>query len=328
MTAVADTPLICAIDQTSHASREELHAHLRRLKVKQETYYTDFAPVYDRGSGKPIPFKAPVADYLKREFISKTTLKQWLKANPEEGREWAMNWLTARKAEKQLTYSPCQVELRSLLCPSIAFYEEQFEGGWPAVAEWAGLSMARWGGQLDTTAALSGPVIIDSREQQPLGLPCPHEKGTLRTADYGLVGGEVFIERKSLSDFISTISDRRVSRQQGDDSNLARFTRELERAAEAGIYIVLLVEQSLSDCLAYDSLPYLRRALAHVKVNPQHIFHNLRELLHQFPHSFQPLFVNGRTEAANAVARLLAANNGIQHVDLQWLYDSKRLALN
>jgi hypothetical protein len=294
--------------------------------VTQERYYTDFAPRLDRCTGEPIPFKAPAAEYLTREFVSKVTLKKWLREKPEEGREWALDWIAKRVAEKGLKYAPGHVELRSLACPSIDYFEQQFDGGWVGVCAWAGLE-TRFDGSLPVSNELPCPVVIDTREQDPLNLSVPSMRGTLRSADYGLEAThdqQVYIERKSLADMIGTLSSRET---RPGDSNLARFTRELERATEMGAYVVMLVEQKLSDCLAYDSIPYLKRQFSQVRVNPAHVFHNLRDLFHQFPHTFQALFVDGRKEAANAVVRVLAAGDAVKHVDLQLEYDNKRLVL-
>lgn len=324
----AASQLTCAVDQTAHATLEDLHKHLKRLKVKQEVYYTDHAPIRDLHTGEAIPFKAPAADYLKRQFLSRTTLKGWLKANPEAGRDWALDWLAARVADKGLTAAPCQVELRSIPspCPDIRYYEDAFDGGWATASQWAGL-VPRFplGGALAAAATLPCPVVIDTREQDPLDLPCESVRGTLKTADYGLPAAHdkgIYIERKSLSDFIGSISSRET---RPGDSNLARFTRELERAEEIGAYVVMLVEAKLSDCLAFNQIPYLKRQFSHVKVTPDHLFHNLRDLLQRFPTTFQTLFVDGRPAAAATVVRLLAAGDSVKTVDLQLLLDTKEL---
>lgn len=324
---VTTAPITCAIDGTTHATLEALHKHLQFVvKVKQADYYGQHAPVRDRHTGEPIPFRAPVADYLKREFLSRMTLKAWLKANPEAGRDWALDWLAARVADKGLTTAPCQVELRSIPSPApdIRYYEAAFDGGWASVCAWAGLT-PRFGGTLPAAAPLPGPVVIDTREQQLLKLPVPFVRGTLRSADYGLTpehDQQVYVERKSMVDLISTLSDRET---RPGDSNLARFTRELERVTEMGAYVVLLVEAPLSDCMAYDTIPHLKRQTAKVRISPAHVFHNLRDLCQRFPTTFQPLFVADRTEAANAVVRILAAGEAVRHVDLQLEADSKRL---
>lgn len=321
--------LTCAIDGTVHQSLEMLHRHLQfRLKVKQEVYYTDHAPRRDRQTGEVIPFKGPVSDYLRREFLSRATLAAWLKAHPEEGQTWALDWLAARVAEKGLTVAPGQVELRSIPspCPDVRYYEDTFDGGYASVAAWAGVA-PRFGGQMPPATGLPCPVVIDTREQRPLDLPCPSTRGTLRSADYGLPASHdqgIYVERKSLTDMVGTLSDRET---RPGDSNLARFTRELERVTEIGAYVVMLVECSLPDALAYHTVPHLKLQMSKVRVSPEHVFHNLRNLCQQFPQTFQPLFVASRAAAAKAVIRLLAAGEAVRHVDLQLDYDRRNSVL-
>lgn len=319
----------CSIDGSTHASLEDLHRHLQfKLKVRQEVYYTEHAPRRDRHTGEPIPFKAPATDYLRREFLSRDTLAAWLKAHPEEGQTWALDWLAARVAEKGLTVAPGQVELRSIPspCPDVRYFEDTFDGGYASVAAWAGVA-PRFGGQLPPPKALSCPVVIDTREQQPLDLPCESIRGTLRSADYGLPATHdqgIYIERKSLTDMVGTLSSRET---RPGDSNLARFTRELERVTEIGAYVVMLVECPLHEALAYNSIPHLKLKMSKVKVSPEHVFHNLRNLCQQFPHSFQPLFVRSRADAAKMIVRLLAAGEPVKSVDLQAWHDRRQSIL-
>jgi ERCC4-type nuclease len=63
-------------------------------------------------------------------------------------------------------------------------------------------------------------VLVDTREQDPLPLTGPWERGTLTTGDYSYRGGECLfcIERKSLADLVGSLTTER-----------ARFTRECER---------------------------------------------------------------------------------------------------
>ena len=316
-------PVTCLIDGSEHQDLEGLHKYLRKLKVTQDVYYTQYAPVRDKGTGEVIPFKVPATDYLKREFLNKNGLKKWLKTNPEEGRKWAVDWLKNRKSEKSLVHPPTQVELRSLLCPSLAYYEESFPEGYQKLCESIGYTPI-FGGSLES-GKLPGPVVTDTREQKPLELDCPTVSERLVCGDYGLTPVHdkgIYIERKNLSDFLGTLSDRET---RAGDSNLSRFIRELERAQETGAYIVMLVEQPLSDALAYNSIPYLKRQFGHIRVSPEHIFHNLRDLLHRFPTCFQALFVKNREEAAEAVTKLLSAGDSVKTVDLQGEYDMKRL---
>jgi hypothetical protein len=308
--------IVCQLDQTEHESLEALHKHLQfKLKVKQETYYTQF-PRLDLCTGEPIPFKLPAERYLRTEFRNKNNLKRYLKEKPVEGKAWAVNWLARRKADKGLVYPPSQVELRSLMCPSALYYDHV--GGYGTICGQLGYTI-RYDGTLPTAGPTDFTVIVDTREQDPLRLSVPITRAKLTCGDYGLTPERdkgVYIERKSLPDFVGTLSDRG-----GANSNLARFTRELERVVETNGYLIMLVESSLTDALSFSYLPHM----SHCRVKEEHIFKNLRDLLVRFPLHFQALFVAGRTEAKAAVPRLLQAGEAVKRTDLQLAYEKGEL---
>ncbi len=316
----------CAIDSTDHDSLEALHAHLRKLKVTQERYYTEFAPKRDRCTGDIIPFKAPASRYLQSEFLNKANLRAWFRKEPEAARVWAIDFLRKRKEEKHLTCAPCQVELRSLLSPT-RFYYDSLPGGYAKVAADLGLDFWQLG-QTPAVSPLSAPILVDNREQRPLFNP-DKESGcqwsTLVYGDYGLpsmYNQGLYIERKSLSDFIGTFSSRET---RAGDSNIDRFARELERARETGDYLVMVVEQSLDDCLIFHAIPHLAHQFSRVRVTPDHLFRNLRELLHEYSRTFQVVFVDNRTQAKAAVLQLLSwGPTVVKLLDLQYEYEAKR----
>ncbi len=308
----------CVIDNTEHPSLEALHKHLRKLKMKQEVYYRDHAPRRDLATNEIIPFKAPTSRYLETEFIDKNHLKLYLKTYPEAGRKWAIDWLAKRKAEKALTYPPLQAELRSLFCPTVPYYDHV--GGYTSICRELGFQI-RFEGIVPAVAPLDCPVIVDTREQNELKLKVPTIAGKVHCGDYALPADKdqgIYIERKSLQDFVGTLSDRKTRL---GDSNLARFTRELERAQETGAYLILLVEADINQALSYSYLPHMK----HVKVQPEHIWKNLRDLFYRFP-DFQALFVSGRVEAAKAVPALLSMGAAVKTFDLQASYESGELA--
>ncbi len=306
----ANLPVVCLADNSQHADLKALHKHLQfKLKMRQEIYYTQFAPRRDRQSGEIIPYKAPAERYLRQEFAGKLSLRKWLKEKPEEGRHWAIEFLRQRKQEKQLVHPPTQVELRTLLCPSIPYYDHV--GGYAAICRELGYTI-RFDGGVPPPAPLEGPIVIDTREQNPLKIKHPTMVGTLKCGDYGLPperDAGIYIERKSLADFVSTLSDRKT--RGGTDSSVERFGRELERAEEVGAYIVMLVESDINQAQGFNHLPHI-----HSKMSPDHVFKNLRDILHRF-HAFQALFVAGRVEAAAAVVRLLQMGDAVKHIDLQ-----------
>jgi len=316
----------CLVDNTVHESVEAMHKHLQfKLRLKQADYYQRYHPRVDRLTGQPLPFKS-VEQYLASEFLSKDTLRRWIAANPEEGKQWAIDWLRRRKIDKALRFPPTQVELRSLLCPSIHYYQHM--GDYGAICRELGYE-TRFDGDVTKLAAALWPsgakVLVDTREQAPLKLNVPIEAATLSYGDYALDAAhsqDIHIERKSISDFAGTLSDRQIARQREVDSNLERFTRELERAQEAGIYLIMLVEDTIDHALELgtESSHLPKRG----SMTGAHLFHNLRDLLHRFD-NFQALFVDGRKQAAAAVVKLLALGTLVKRIDLQWAHEAGKL---
>lgn len=312
-------PTFCLADNTKHESLEALLKHLRKLKITQELYYTDHAPQQDLCTGEVIPFKAPASRYVKTEFAHKNNLKRWVKEKPEEAKKWAVQWLKNRRLEKGLIYPPTQTELRSLMCPTIPFYDHI--GGYNRICAELGY-VIRFGDAVPSPIPLKCPVIVDTREQKPLKLKVEHVAGTIKCGDYGLPAGfdyGIYIERKSLSDFSGTLSGR-FTNPEKTDSNLLRFTRELERAKETDSYIVMLVEVNINDAfgIGFNGAPN------YGSMNPDHLFHNLRDLLSKFD-NFQALFVSGRKEAVNAVPQLLSMGEKVKTFDLQLAYETGKL---
>lgn len=85
-------------------------------------------------------------------------------------------------------------------------------------------------------------IVIDTREQRPWAFPAHLAKvsvGTLRTGDYALAFDNRFaIERKSLDDFLGTIS-----------SGWERFLREIGRMEGAGFVArIVIVEADYESC--------------------------------------------------------------------------------
>jgi len=83
-------------------------------------------------------------------------------------------------------------------------------------------------------------ITIDTREQTPFHFDPEVAKtriGTVRTGDYACTGDAGFaVERKSLDDFLGTIS-----------SDWERFQREIFRARSAGFHLPIVVEGNLDD---------------------------------------------------------------------------------
>jgi hypothetical protein len=308
--------VICLIDNSEFDSVEHLHLYLRKLKVKQSDYYTKYIKRTDLLTGEPIPFKNP-EQYINSDFANKNNLKKYVKENPERGKEWAINFLRKRKIEKGLKFAPTQVELRSLQCPSIPYYDSI--GGYNKICKELGFKIRFKSTKLEfIPLPTDAKIIIDSREQKPLRFSRATETATVKEGDYALTepyDKQVYIERKALLDFIGTLS-----------KDLGRFHRELQRAKKKKSYIVMVVENDINDAMGFEDLTGIP-GIKYVKTNSAHIFKNLRDTLVKFT-NFQVLFVSGRKEASNAVIKIFELGESVKDIDLELQYELGNLKLD
>lgn len=301
-------PIKCLIDDTGYKTVEHLHLYLRKLKIKQEEYYTKYYQKRDKFTNELIPYKN-YEQYFNTDFINKNNLKKYIKQCPEEGKKWAIDFLKKRKEDKNLIYPPTQVELRSLMCPTIHYYESV--GGYTKICEELGYKIRYTNPELKFNKLSDKCTIIcDSREQKPFNLEGKKKKvKALKFGDYALSGKfnqNIYIERKGPSDFVGTLS-----------KGFIRFEKEIIRAKEKNSYIIVLVESSIGEMLGFNYLPQFKW----VKTNPSHIFKNVRDLLHKYD-NLQFLFVDSKKEASLMLIKLFELGEQVKNCDLQFLYEA------
>ena len=68
----------------------------------------------------------------------------------------------------------------------------------------------------------------------------------------------------------------------------------------------------------------LKRTYKKIRTNPQHIFHNIRTIIQEYP-NVQFLFVKGREESVRVMKRIFFSDCKYKDVDLQYAYDLKLL---
>lgn len=289
-----------------------LHLHIKEHKLNPEKYYTKYYPRRDLFTQQPLLFKSRDS-YLTNDFITRTNLKKWLTAREEMDsdlvKDYCRNWLLNRKFLKSLVYTPTSVELKTMIAPTIEYYNELF-GDYYSLCIELGFKN-KFGAikdnlELFKTENKEFQVICDTREQRPLNITNSKREG-LNFGDYATdetVSGKTRIERKSLVDAISTLG-------QGYD----RFQREIERAQVAGYNLVILVEESFSNYLSYPYMPHIRS-----KMPIECISHNIRELCQKYP-NIQFLFVAGRKEAVRVVNRIFSIKDIAMKADLQEALD-------
>jgi hypothetical protein len=285
--------------------------------MSQAAYYQKHYARYDKFDNKIIRFKNREF-YLSADFNTRANLKQWLAlVSRTEAKAYVRQFLSMRKARKVLTFAPSQVELRTLPIPGMLYLNTLF-GNYYLACQELGFKLKHTQLEFLLPAkrfTAQHHILCDTREQQPLVFPTlVRNYEALKFGDYRLNDDEFTdyccIERKSLNDFYTTIS-----------SGYVRFIKEIERSQEAGFYLVVLVESSLES--VYDFYTNVLKNMD-VHISPEYVFHNMRQICQTYP-TVQFLFVADRKEAAQAIERIFRSNGEYKQVDLQFLYDSKKL---
>ena len=298
-------------------AEKRLHAHIKVHDLRVAAYYQKYYPRYDLRDKKIIKFKNK-KQYFNTSFNSRTNLRIWLKEQPLEDRKnFCTEILTKRKNEKELIYSPSQVELRSIMSPPIQYFEKEF-GDYYRLCKSLGFKNK----YSSVAEIISGheykspiyKIFVDTREQKPLKFQRPIEVMTLKYGDYAFSNKTVtcntYIERKSLSDFIGTLS-----------GGYERFVNEIKRAQEDDANLIVLVEDTLENASNFKYLPYISKK---IRATPEFIFNRVRNLIQRYEH-VQFLFVKGRRESSRIVERIFTSGCSHKKVDLQLAYDKKIL---
>lgn len=298
----------CKICNEKFADAKLLHKHFKTHGIKIEDYYYKYYDKRDLFSGEVIKFKNR-EQYLNKDFISRSNLIKWIQSvKLDTAQTYMSELLIRRKVKKNLIYSPTQIELKSVMMPSIALYDKLFKEGYYNLCNSIGLQNKHHTIHNIDQIDLPYKIQIDTREQNPLTFKDSISE-KLDFGDYKIFNDNysVYFERKSLTDLVGTLS-----------SGIDRFTKEIERAKND--YLIIIVEKSLKDSLSFnDSHVYGK-----TKITPEFIFRQIRDLMQKYK-NIQFLFVNGRKECERTMIRIFKSNNQYKTIDLQLAYDSNIL---
>lgn len=309
--------VICKVDGKEFRDEKSLHLALKSYGLNKEKYYHKYYPKKDLLTGETINFKSK-DQYFSSDFNDKNNMKKWLKEQTiEKSQEYCQQILLKRKSDKKIIYTPSQIELRTIMSPSIIFYNKIFESYYDLCSnlgfENKFIHPRNISTQFKNKLNLKNTIYVDTREQNWLKFEIPFEIKTLPYGDYTCDNDNCncYIERKSLSDFISTLST----------GNINRFKNEIEKAKKDNAYLIVIVEEELSNALSFKYLPHISKK---IKVTPEFIFHNVRNLIQDY-NNLQFLFVDGRGEMKRIIESIFASNCFYRKIDLQLAYDMKLL---
>jgi hypothetical protein len=319
MTEQEEKKVICQNCKKPFETERQLHAHIKVHKLRVVGYYQKYYPRHDLHDKEIIKYKTK-EQYFSTDFNSRTNLRLWLKERaPEEAVNYCGELLTKRKEKKNLVYTPSQVELRSILSPPIQYLHGIFKNYYSYCERIGFKNKYQFPTEITEGKEYEKPqysIHIDTREQLPLKWDDYRTQSmTLPVGDYTFSEPRLtcncYIERKSLADFISTLSVR----------NFDRFENEIIRAKKMEANLIILVEDTLSNAMSFKYLPYISKK---IKVTPEYIFHNVRQLIQKYPH-VQFLFVKGRKESKRVIEKIFFSGCSYVKIDLQLDYYLKIL---
>src|SRR6266404_644954 len=136
-------------------------------KMTVAKYYQTVFPRYSKLSHELLPFKNK-EQYLNNNFYDKREMVAWFKAYPDQAKTYAIELLKKRKEKKGLIYTPSQVELRSIMSPSIIWFKENFDSYNQLCGSLGFVERFDLENEIPIFKEIEGTILIDSREQRPL----------------------------------------------------------------------------------------------------------------------------------------------------------------
>lgn len=297
----------CKVCGGGSGSFAALHRHLKKEHgMSPGDYYPLFFDRRDLFDGELIEFK-DVKSYFNTDFNSKYNFLKWVAVGDEEVKDYCLNLLVKRAAEKGTNLIPSHCELKSLFAPSLSDYLTMFGGVKnfeEALAE-KGLKMKLGVGEVPQKEG-DFKVFIDTREQCPLPLPNSEIK-KLIVGDYQADGDffvNLSVERKSLYDFAGTLT-----------KGLERFEKEIQRANQLGIYLVVVVESSF-----IDSLEYSPKNSFSQRIGGAYLFNKVRKLMTDY-NNIQFVFAKNRQRSMGLIEKIFRMGEAAKTLDLEFAKD-------
>lgn len=299
----------CKICSQTFKSESGLHKHFKSHGITMAAYYTTYYPRQSLLHRTPIPFKNK-KDYFNTDFCNRNEFIEWCKQEDKQTvAAYIIKKISSRVKEKELKFAPFHLELQSLNLPSIDLCQKIF-GSYSEVCKQVGVP-PMFNKSINQKFFNSYvpddlTIFIDTREQEPLTF----KNSSLMKLDFGdyTTSGEyysyTYVDRKSETDFKSTLSS----------NNLNRFRSELERAKKFDSFLYVVTESSI------DKIQKNNRYSAH-KANLNYIFHNMRAIQHEFSKNCQFIFTGNRQNSEKLIPKLLFNGKKLWNVDLQYYID-------
>jgi hypothetical protein len=288
-------------------SLRSLHHHIKKHDMMLGDYYVKNYARRSKLTGDLLEFKN-YEDYFGRDFASYRQLIEWCDvADQEEVKEYILSLLKKRIEKKNIDYGPSTIELYTSEMPPMRVYKRIF-GSYKAACDLCGVK-PMLGSNLPQefhNDYREVPILIDTRERQPLKFKNSRPM-KLDVGDYAVERNNfqyTYADRKSFPDLCNTLS-----------TEYKRFYRELQRCRQSSCYLFIIVETNLY------KMKEINR-YSPKKYNLDYIFHNMRQLQHEFRDCCQFVFAGNRSSSQILIPKLLMLGKKMWNVDVQYFLDA------
>ena len=300
----------CKICEEKFETDKAFHSHLKKIHGEfQQDYYVKHYPRKSLLYKRQIPFLSK-KEYFNTEFLDYNEFYQWCLVEKADTVKEKIKQMVGNRIQcKNYQFAPFYLELHTLNLPSIHIIKKFF-GSYNNLCREMGkepLFNKKFPTEVnDPYNEEDFEILIDTREQQPLNFKRSRSE-KLFVGDYLLSSGDscrTFVDRKSTADFIGTLSFH----------NLERFKKEIEKAQFLDSYLFVVVEDTLLNVINHAKKFRKNSSCSFV-------FHNMRELCHQYPRRIQFLFSGSRKNSEKLIPKLLLHGTKLWQTDVQYFID-------
>lgn len=290
------------------SSRKGFHCHLKAHALTIGDYYVKHYQKRDLFTGDLLQFRN-YDSYFSFDFNSFDNYVAWLRTHaPKETKPYVFEQAIRKFNDKKIKHSPPNLFYDLSFMANIHTYKSLW-GSYDSFLKSAkienifnkALPKGFWEKSTEEMC-----IFVDTREKKPLKFPyCRSKK--LDFGDY-TVGGEyytkTFVDRKAHDDFRQTFG-----------SGIDRFRREMDRCVKFGCYMFVVVESSIEKLEEENKF-------SKFKSNLGFVWHNLRQLMIDYPKNLQIIFAYNRSGAKKIIPLILSYGDEIWNVDLQFHIDT------
>lgn len=296
----------CLECQESFDSQRSLHAHIKKHEMFVGDYYVKHYARRNKLTGELLPYKNHKS-YFENDFSTPNQIFKWIeKSSDEEVKSYLLELLQKRINDKNLDYGPSDVEFKSARMPAIDFYKKYF-GSYTEACKFCGVTPKLntkmpeefWNDFSETK------ILVDTREKTPLEFN-NQEIRKIDVGDYSVESNlfnYTFVDRKSIGDFCGTVT-----------TSYNRFAKELDRCREMGCFVFVVVESTIDKIIK-------NNVFSGKRYNLDYVYHNMRELQHNYRDCCQFVFSGSRYNSAELIPKLLVLGKSLWKVDVHYYWD-------